>query len=85
MPDPIPWDAFVACGLRVLNEGQPAVAMLAPKPTTDVDEAISLLRLLLAVHTPKPGPMAWETVPENVRRHFRFVGQPAESAPGDHQ
>ncbi len=73
IPDAIPWDAFVACGLRVLHEGKPTVVMLAPEHTTDVDEVVSLFRLLLSMHTPKPGPLAWETVSECVRRHFRFV------------
>ena len=80
IPDPIPWDAFVSCGLRVLHEGKPAVVVLDPQHTTDVDEAIALFRLLLAIHTPKPGPLAMETVPENVRRHFRFVHPAAESS-----
>ncbi len=81
IPDPIPWGAFVGCALRIMDEGKPAVVVLDPQTTTDVDEAISLFRVLLAMHTPKPGPLAWETVPENVRRHFRFVGPPAESSP----
>ena len=76
IPDPIPWDTFVACGLRVLHDGKPAVMLLDPQHTTDVDEAISLFRLLLALHTPKPGPLAWETVPEEVKRHFRPLSKP---------
>ena len=83
IPDPIPWDAYISCGLRVLHEGNPTVVVLDPQHTTDVDEAISLFRLLLAVHTPKSGPLAWETVPETIRRHFRFVGPPAESTPAN--
>ena len=79
IPDPIPWGAFVSCGMRVLDEGKPAVMVLDPQQFADLDEAVSLFRLLLSMHTPKPGPIAWETVPEGVRRHFRCFHQPAES------
>lgn len=81
IPDPIPWDAFVTCALRVLNEGKPAIVMFTPEHTTDVDEAIALFRLLLSMHTPKPGPLAWETVPDAVRRHFRLAVRNEEETP----
>ena len=77
--DPIPFDAFVACGMRVLHEGQVAVFVFEPQPMTDLGEAVALFRLLVSMHTPKPGPLDWNTVPETVRRHFRSLDQPNQS------
>ena len=80
LPDPIPWDAFVSCGLRVLDEGKPIVVVLDPQHTTDPDETLSLVRLLLAMSMPKPGPIAWETVPAVVQRHFKILSPNAKPA-----
>lgn len=72
-PTAIPWENFVACGFRVLHEGKLVVFVFNPQPITEVDEAVGLLRLLIAGHGQKPGPLAWETVPENIRRHFQVL------------
>lgn len=73
----IPWHAFIAGGIRVTIDGKPTVVVFDPQHTTDVDEAVALFRLMMSVHIPKPGPLAWETVPESVQRHFKFVGPPS--------
>lgn len=73
IPDAIPYEAYITCAIRVLQDGKPLVVVLEPQHTNDVDEAIALFRLLLAAHTPKPGPIDWGTVPESVRRHFQVV------------
>lgn len=74
IPPPIPWEAYIQCALRVLHEGKVAVVVLEPQHPVDSDEAVGLFRLLVAVQTPKP-PLAWETVPDGVRRHFRVIAQ----------
>jgi hypothetical protein len=76
IPDAIPWETMRFFCMRVLYDGKPIIVVLEPQHTDDVDEAISLFRLLLAMMVPKPGPLDWDTVPENVRRHFRVVGKP---------
>jgi hypothetical protein len=70
----IPWAAFVACGLKVYRNDKVQVALFDPQPMITVDEAFQTLRLLMAAQGKKPGPIAWETVPEEVQRHFRFEG-----------
>jgi hypothetical protein len=71
----IPWDAFVACGLRVHHEGKVKMAVFAPQPMETAEEAFQVLRLIVAAQGPKPGPIAWETVPETVRRHFQIAAK----------
>ena len=68
----IPWEAFVACGLQVFANGKVRLALFDPQPMVTADEAFQVMRLLLAVQGRKPGPIAWETVPEEVQKHFRF-------------
>jgi hypothetical protein len=78
----IPWDAFVSCGLKVHKDRKMQSCIFDPQPMTTADEAFQVLRLLIATQRPKPGPIAWETVPEEVARHFRFpddAGQKANS------
>ena len=73
----ISWDAFVACGLQVYESGKVRAAIFDPKPMEDADEAFQTLRLLVAAQGKKPGPINWDSVPEEVRRHFRFQDAPA--------
>lgn len=70
----IPWNAFVACGLQVFTNGKVQLAILDPQPMVTADEAFQTIRLLIAAMGQKPGPVAWDTVPEEVKRHFRFKG-----------
>lgn len=74
----IPWQAFVACGLQVYSDGKVQPCIFDPQPMVTADEAFQVLRFLMATQRPKPGPIAWKTVPEEVRRHFRFSGEKAE-------
>jgi len=76
----IPWDAFVACGVQVHEDGKVRPVLFDPQPMLTVDEAFQTLRFLLAAQMGKPGPVSWETVPEEVRRHFRFKDD--EPTPG---
>lgn len=68
----IPWEAFVACGLQVYKDGKIQPCLFDPKPMDTTDEAFQTLRFLLAGQQRKPGPVSWETVPDQVKRHFRF-------------
>ena len=73
-PEPIPREVYSACAVRVMHEGKIVATMFDPQHTTDVDEAIGLFRLMFAIQTPSNArPLTWETVPENIRRHFRFL------------
>jgi hypothetical protein len=76
----IPWNAFVACGLKVCLNGKMRSCIFDPQPMVTADEAFQVMRLLLAVQNPKPGPIAWETVPEEVQRHFRFMDEAGQKA-----
>lgn len=69
----IPWDAFVHCGLKVYWDGEIQLAVFDPQPMESAEEAFQTLRLLMAAQSQKPGPIAWETVPEVVQKHFRFL------------
>lgn len=70
----IPWEGFVACGLKVFDEQDKKVkvAIFDPQPMDEIDEAFQTLRLLIAAQSPKPGPVDWATVPEEVTRHFKI-------------
>jgi hypothetical protein len=68
----IPWEAFTACGLKVYKDGKVQPCVFDPQPMVTADEAFQVLRLLLASMSAKPGPVSWETVPEEVTKHFRF-------------
>jgi hypothetical protein len=80
IPAAIPWEVFVSCGFRVSHGGKLVLFAFTPQPITEVDEAVGLLRLLISGHGQKPGPLAWETVPENIRRHFQVL-DPASVQP----
>lgn len=80
IPPAIPWENFVACGLRVLHDGKLVLFEFSPQPITEADEAVCLLRMLIAGHGSKPGPLAWETVPKSIQRHFRML-DPASVQP----
>ena len=71
----IPWEAFVACGMQVYKDGKVKAALFDPKPMITADEAFQVMRLLMAAQRQKPGPIAWDTVPDEVQRHFRFSGE----------
>jgi len=73
VPPAIPWVAYTACGLRVAHDGKLVALRFEPQPITDADEVVALFQLLLAAHAPKPGPIAWETVPPEVQRHFKPI------------
>ncbi len=73
IPKPIPWGAFNSFGIGVLHDGKPTIMMLDRQPTDDLEEVCGVILLLLGMMVPKPGPLDWATVPENVRRHFREV------------
>ena len=66
----IPWDAFVACGLKVYSEEKVQIAVFTPNPMETIDEAFQVMRMMMAAQVQKPGPIHWETVPEEVRKHF---------------
>ena len=74
----IPWDAFVACGLQVYRDDKIQLAVFDPQVVSvtgygvSADEVFQTLRLLLAAQGKKPGPIAWDTVPEEIKRHFKF-------------
>ena len=68
----IPWEAFVACGLKVYKDDKVQVAVFAPEPMETADEVFQTIRLLIAAMGRKPGPIAWQTVPPQVQRHFQF-------------
>ena len=74
-PEPISWEAYSRAPFpfRVVYEGKVMAMIFEPQHTTDADEAIGLFRLLFATLTPQPRPLAWETVPENIRRHFTVL------------
>jgi hypothetical protein len=68
----IPWEAFVACGLKVHRDGKIQLCLFEPQPMDTAEEAFQTIRFLLASQQGKPGPVSWETVPDEVKRHFRF-------------
>lgn len=73
-----PWDAFVKCALHVYRDGKVQLALFDPQPMETAEEAFQTMRLINAAQLKKPGPIAWETVPECVQRHFKFEDdQPA--------
>ena len=72
----IPWEAFVACGMKVYLDGKIQACRFVPQPMITADEAFQTLRFLIAAQGGKPGPVAWDTVPDEVRRHFRFESDP---------
>ena len=72
LPPPIPYGAFIGCGLHVYLDGKIQPAILAPQPIDSVDEAFQLLQLLITASRPKPAPLDWSTVPEDIQRYFRF-------------
>ena len=71
----IPWEAFVACGMKVHKNGKIQPCVFSPETIIDADEAFQVLRFLFAAQQGKPGPVSWETVPEEVKRHFQFEQQ----------
>jgi hypothetical protein len=81
MPQAIPWEVFLTFGIRVLRDGKPLVLVLEWQPADDVSEVIQVVLLLIGMMTPKPGPIDWATVPENIRRHFREVEAPNPTHP----
>ena len=68
----IPWSAFVSCGMHVYVEEKLRPAIFDPKPAETADEVMQVMRFLLAAQQKRPGPIDWKTVPESVKRHFRF-------------
>lgn len=76
----IPWDAFVSCGLNAYKDGKVRTCIFDPQPMVTADEAFQVLRFLMAAQRPKPGPIAWDTVPEEVVRHFRFKEEASQEA-----
>ena len=71
----IPWNAYVACGLKVFKDDKIQSCIFAPQPMETPDEVFQVLRSLMAAQQNKPGPIAWETVPEEVQKHFAFQHQ----------
>lgn len=94
VPTPIPWEAFIGCGIRVFHEGKPAVFMLDLQTLSaeakechfianldDINESVGVILLLIGMLVPKQGPLDWATVPENVKRHFREVDTTTKQQP----
>jgi len=73
----IPWNQYVACGLKVYKDGEIQTCIFDPKPMVAAEETFQVLRFLVACQERKPGPVAWHTVPESVKKHFRFQDSPA--------
>ncbi len=71
-PVPVPWDAFVALGLYVYRDGELQPALFSPQHPMAAGEVFETLRLLVAGQGKKSGPLAWETVPPEIQRHFKF-------------
>jgi len=70
-PAPIPYQAFVSCGIFVYKDGKIVVATLDPQPIYP-EETFPLLQLLLSASRPKPAPLDWDTVPEYIQKHFKI-------------
>jgi len=84
----VPWDTMVGIGVQVYKDEKIKLAIFDPQPMFEAEEAFQTLRLLMAVQQQtiksllaklgmarlarQPGPVAWDTVPESVRRHFCF-------------
>ena len=68
----IPWDGFVAIGIRVHLDGEVQIAMFDPQPMGTADEVFQIVRLLLAAVRNIPGSVSWDTIPEGVKRHLRI-------------
>ena len=68
----IPWDGFVAIGIRVHIDGEVQTAMFDPQPMGTADEVFQIVRLLLAAVRNIPGSVSWDTIPEGVQRHLRI-------------
>jgi len=66
----LPWEFY--CGTNVFKDGGMQTCIFNPQPSVTLDEAFQTLAFLVAANTPKSGPVAWDTVPEGVQRHFRF-------------
>jgi len=77
----IPWEAFVACGLQVYKDGKVQLSLFDPKPMATADEVLQVMLLLISSQGKKPGPIAWDTVPEEVQRHFKFKDEPVDGVP----
>lgn len=72
----IPWDAYVSCGLKVHVSDKIKIVIFTPQTMETPEEVFQTLRFLMASNSGgKPGPIAWETVPDIVKRHFTFPGE----------
>ena len=71
----IPYEMFVACGIKTHFANEIRMAFFDPQPMETLDEVFQTLRFLISSQVPKPGPIKWETVPEEVQRHFRFESE----------
>ena len=80
---PLPWDEFVSFSMQVQVNGKVKPAIFDPKPIETADEAFQVVRILQAFQgrimmaaltgkSEQSRMVAWETVPEEVRRHFCF-------------
>ncbi|MHC4294754.1 MAG: hypothetical protein ACYSTL_04140 [Planctomycetota bacterium] len=75
-----PWDVFVACELNTHKDDKAQKATFAPQWMSTPDEAFQTLRLLIAAFQWEHGPVAWDTVPEEVKKHFRFQDDESDAA-----
>lgn len=94
----IAWERMVAIGIQVYRDGKVQLAIFDPQTMEDPEEVFQVLRLLLSIQQqsirtamqklgmapqgPAPGPVAWDTVPECVQRHFRFKADESAIQPG---
>lgn len=86
----IPWKIFVGIGIQFYKDGKVQLGIFDPQPMIDAEDAFQTLRLLMCVQQQtikalmyitkmaplerQPGPLQWDTVPESVKKHFRFEG-----------
>ena len=68
----IPWEAFIACGVKVYKDEKIRLAVFDPQPMVTADEVLDTLRFVIAAQRDKPGPVDWKTVPSEVQQHFTF-------------
>lgn len=78
---PIPWDGYVACGVKVQKDDKVQVALFDPQPMADADEVFQMVRLLLAAVAQRSGVVIWDTVPDGVKRHLRFEDGDSAASP----
>lgn len=70
----IPYDLYVEFGLKVAKGGKIIGVRLDPVAMT-ADESFQLCRFLIATGHQHPGPVNWDTVPEQIARHFVEIPQ----------